>query len=214
MREFIDAALGFPTFLFTAALVVVVGFWLLVLLGAAESDAFDPDVDLDTAGIGGVPVAVAFSLLTAFGWFSSLGASVLLHRFGAFDSSGLVRAALAFAVLCGATLLAWWVTRLLVRPLHRLFPDEPGPSRLDFVGQTCTIRTGRVDAWFGQAEVAARDGSTAVVQVRQHRADTAKADAPPLGNGSTGLLYAYDDAGEFFWVAPYDTALDPRASAA
>lgn len=28
--------------------------------------------------------------------------------------------------------------------------------------------------------------------------------------GSTALLYAYDDAGEFFWVAPFDTALDPR----
>lgn len=214
MREFIDAALGFPTFLFTAALIVVVGFWLLVLAGAAETDSFDSDVDLDTAGIGGVPVTVAFSLLTAVAWFSSLTASVLLHRFGAFDASGLVRAALTLTVLAGAALLAWWATRLLVRPLHTLFPDEPGPSRLDFVGLTCTIRTGRVDAGFGQAEVAARDGSTAVVQVRQHRADTAKADAPPLSNGSTGLLYAYDDVGEFFWVTPYDTALDPRASAA
>ncbi|WP_405795876.1 hypothetical protein [Streptomyces sp. NBC_01506] len=214
MREFIDAALGFPTFLFTAALIVVVGFWLLVLAGAAETDSFDSDVDLDTAGIGGVPVTVAFSLLTAVAWFSSLAASVLLRRFGAFDASGLVRAALALTVLAGAALLAWWATRLLVRPLHTLFPDEPGPSRLDFVGLTCTIRTGRVDAWFGQAEVAARDGSTALVQVRQHRADMAKADAPVLRNGSTGLLYAYDDAGEFFWVAPYDTALDPRASAA
>ncbi|MFC8076183.1 hypothetical protein ACFUN8_11675 [Streptomyces sp. NPDC057307] len=214
MREFIDAALGFPTFLFTAALIVVVGFWLLVLTGVAETDSFDSDVDLDTAGIGGVPVTVAFSLLTAVAWFTSLAASVTLHRFGAFGASGLVRAVSALAVLVGAVLLAWWATRLLVRPLHTLFPDEPGPSRLDFVGLTCTIRTGRVDAWFGQAEVAARDGSTAVVQVRQHRADTAKAGAPALGNGSTGLLYAYDDAGEFFWVAPYDTALDPRASAA
>ncbi|WP_405613946.1 hypothetical protein OG292_15455 [Streptomyces sp. NBC_01511] len=217
MREFIDAALGFPTFLFTAALIVIVGFWLLVLAGAAETDSFDSDVDLDAAGIGGVPVAVAFSLLTALAWFGSLAASVTLHRFGAFGAfggSGLVRAALTLGVMAGATLLAWWATRLLVRPLHTLFPDEPGPSRLDFVGLTCTIRTGRVDAWFGQAEVTARDGSTAVVQVRQHRADTAKADAPVLSNGSTGLLYAYDDAGEFFWVAPYDAALDPRVPAA
>ncbi|WP_329034921.1 hypothetical protein OIE71_19860 [Streptomyces sp. NBC_01725] len=214
MREFIDAALGFPTFLFTAALIVVIGFWLLVLTGVAETDSFDSDVDLDAAGIGGVPVTVAFSLLTALAWFSSLAASVTLHRFGAFDASGLVRATLTLTVLAGSALLAWRATRLLVRPLHTLFPDEPGPSRLDFVGLTCTIRTGRVDAWFGQAEVAARDGSTAVVQVRQHRADMAKADAPVLGNGSTGLLYAYDEAGEFFWVAPYDTALDPRASAA
>ncbi|MCY0955349.1 hypothetical protein OTB16_39185, partial [Streptomyces sp. H27-S2] len=59
------------------------------------------------------------------------------------------------------------------------------------------------DAEFGQAEVAAGDGSTAVVQVRQLGSD-------PLMLGSTALLYAYDEAGEFFWVAPFDAALDPR----
>ncbi len=31
----------------------------------------------------------------------------------------------------------------------------------------------------------------------------------PLAMGSTGLLYAYDEEGEFFWVSPYDAALDP-----
>ncbi|MGW0395072.1 hypothetical protein ACWDYJ_30200 [Streptomyces sp. NPDC003042] len=59
------------------------------------------------------------------------------------------------------------LTRLLVRLLARsaakLFPDEPGPSRLDFVGLTCVIRMGRVDAGFGQAEVTAVDGSSALV---------------------------------------------------
>jgi hypothetical protein len=73
------------------------------------------------------------------------------------------------------------------------------PSRQDFVGMTCTVRTGRVDARFGQAEVAARDGSTAVVQVRALGAK----DEKPLAAGSTGLLYAYDETGEFFWVAPF-----------
>jgi hypothetical protein len=42
-----------------------------------------------------------------------------------------------------------------------------------------------------------------VVQVRQTADEV-------LTSGSTGLLYAYDEVGEFFWVAPYDTALDPR----
>jgi multicomponent Na+:H+ antiporter subunit G len=34
MGEFVDAALGFPAVLFTFLLVVVVGYWILVLLGA------------------------------------------------------------------------------------------------------------------------------------------------------------------------------------
>jgi hypothetical protein len=204
MRAFAEAATGFPTIVFTAALVVVVGFWLLVAIGAASTDGFDADADLDAWGMGGVPVTVAFSLLTAIAWFLSFSATALLAPFA---PAGVIHELVGFAVLAGALLLAWRMTRFFVRPLHRLFPDEPGPSRQDFVGLTCTIRTGRVDAGFGQAEVAAPDGSTAVVQVRQNGSE-------PLTNGSTGLLYAYDEAGEFFWVAPYDMALDPRGHAA
>jgi hypothetical protein len=200
MAEFLEVAVRFPTVLFTSALPVVVGFWLLVLIGAAESDSFDGDVDTDTLHLGGVPVSVSVSLVIVLAWFANYTGSVLLTR------SGLPEAVvhLLYAVLLFASLfVAWRVTRLLVRPLAKLFPDEPGPSRQDLVGLTCTIRTGRVDAGFGQAEVAARDGSTAVVQVRQTGTDV-------LALGSTGLLYAYDDAGEFFWVAPFDKALDPR----
>ncbi|TLQ47544.1 hypothetical protein [Streptomyces marianii] len=200
MAEFLQAAAGFPTVLFTSALLVVIGFWLLVLTGVADPDSFDADVDTDAAGLGGVPVSVAASLLIAFGWFGSLAGSVLLARAGL---AGLPFHLLRVAVLAASLFLSWWVTRALVRPLAKLFPDEPGPSRQDFIGMTCTIRTGRVDEDFGQAEVVAGDGSTAVVQVRKSGSDL-------LALGSTGLLYAYDDTGEFFWVAPYGNALDLR----
>ncbi|MFD6973691.1 hypothetical protein [Streptomyces sp. NPDC059979] len=200
MDEFIAAALGFPTVLFTASLVVVLGFWLLVLCGAADHDGLGPDVDGGVLGIGGVPLTLSVSLLIALAWFTNLSGSVLLARTG---WPGTWVHFLETILLFGSLILSWRVTRLLVRPLAKLFPDEPGPSLLDFVGLTCVIRTGRVDADFGQAEVTAEDGSTAVVQVRQHGSD-------PLMLGSTALLYAYDDAGEFFWVAPFDAALDPR----
>ncbi|MGW4203484.1 hypothetical protein [Streptomyces sp. NPDC004726] len=193
MDEFLHAAFGFPTMVFTAALVVVCGFWLLVLIGAAEHDGFDADLNADALSLGGVPVSVSASLLIALAWFLSLAGSVLLVDTGV---TGGLLLLLNLVVPVAALVCSWWLTRLLVRPLARLFPDEPGPSRQDFIGLTCTIRTGRVDAEFGQAEVRARDGSTALVQVRQ-------TDTHALALGSTGLLYAYDDAGEFFWVAPY-----------
>ncbi|MCX5386402.1 hypothetical protein [Streptomyces sp. NBC_00083] len=200
MTEFLAAALGFPAALFSAALIVVVAFWLLVLVGAAEHTTFNGDVHGPVFGGGGVPVSVAVSLLTGISWFISLAGSVLVRRSGA---SGVAGAALEAGVLAAALLCGWALTRFLVGRLRRAFPDRPPPSRLDFVGLTCTIRTGSVSGDFGQAEVAAADGSTALVQVRQSGTD-------PLGLGSTGLLYAFDDDGEFFWVAPYDTALDPR----
>ncbi|MFI6608084.1 hypothetical protein [Streptomyces sp. NPDC050507] len=201
MQEFLTAAQSFPAVLFSAALVVVIAFWLLVLAGAADHHSFDADLDTGLAGIGGVPVTVSVSVMVAVGWFSALTGSVLLHRG---HTTGTLRAALAFGVLVGALLIAWAVVRLLVHHFRRFFADQPPPSRQDFLGRVCTIRTGSVGTDFGQAEVAAADGSTAIVQVRQ----LAPAD-DALSAGSPGLLYAYDEAGEFFWVSPYDRALDP-----
>ncbi|MFJ8753871.1 hypothetical protein ACIREO_31775 [Streptomyces sp. NPDC102441] len=202
MSEFLSAAIAFPAVVFGGALVVVVCFWLLVLAGAAGPDSFDTDLDTEAVGFGGVPVSVSMSLFVVVAWFTGLAGSVLVLRSGA---TGTLRATLHLAVLAGALLIAWGVVRMLVRRFRRYFPAEPPPSREDFVGEVCTIRTGSVSADFGQAEVAAADGSTAIVQVRQP-----SVPGDVFASGSTGLLYAYDADGEFFWVSPYDASLAPR----
>jgi Protein of unknown function (DUF1449) len=207
MGDFIEAILDFPTVLFSFLLVVVIGYWLVVLLGGADLD-MDTDVDGDVGGatgflaglgLGGVPVTVALSLLTVLAWFVSLTGTALLGGL----ASGIAMALLSIAVLAVALLVAWIGTRLLVRPLRPIFPNKPEASRGGFVGRLCVIRTGRVTADFGQAEVTAADGSSAIVQVRQ------SADEP-LRAGSTALIYDYDADGEFFWVTPVDAALDPH----
>ncbi|MBW1603065.1 DUF1449 family protein [Streptomyces sp. JJ66] len=208
---FWDAALAFPAVLFGFALVVVVGYWLAVLLGGAEipgTDAYEGGEGVGTGGfgdtgetgdaagfsgglaalgLGGVPVTVVISLLVAIAWFTSLSGTAL------FDAAWLRVLTLPVALLA-----AWAGTRLLIIPLRRLAPGEVGISRADFVGRVGTIRTGRVGPGFGQAEVAAEDGSTAVVQVRAEGADAAG-----LKLGSSALLYDYDTEGEFFRVAPF-----------
>ncbi|WP_406476348.1 hypothetical protein [Streptomyces platensis] len=202
MGTFLMAAAGFPTLVFTAALGVVVAFWLLVAVGVTTPDAFDSDADLDAWGMGGVPVVVAFSLLTAVAWLVSLAGTLLLDPVVA---PGMGRALVRVAVLAAALLGAWRVTGVLVGPLRRLFPDEPGPPRANFTGLTRTLRTGQVDADLRRAEVADQDGSA--IRVRQ-------AGAEPLTYGVPGLLYAYDDTGEHFRAAPYVAALAPRGHAA
>nr|WP_308401975.1 hypothetical protein [Streptomyces sp. RKAG293] len=222
-------ALAFPTVLFSFALLVVIGFWLLALMGGVsahghgghgaghgghgdggghghgyEGQGQGQDHGhghgsggeglLAAAGLDGVPVTVVLSLLTAVAWFVSLAGSALLDGAGA---HGPVRVLLGIAVLAVALAGAWSATWLLVRPLRRLFPEVRPLSRRDFVGSLCVIRTGRVGTDFGQAEVTAPDGSSAVVQVRQTGEDT-------FASGSTALLYEYEPAGEFFWVAPFD----------
>ncbi|MFI6157006.1 hypothetical protein ACIBCA_30475 [Kitasatospora sp. NPDC051170] len=236
MGGFVAAALAFPTALFSFALVVVVGYWLVMLLGGLGFDALHGGHGvghhpghvghggnagnvghaghaghgagghhgtadaahggsgshhhggvLDRLGLGGVPVTVAVSLLVAVAWFVSLAGTVL--------TSGAPARGGVFAV---ALVAAWLGTRAVVRPLSRLFPEDRPATRGDFVGRVCVIRTGRVTAGFGQAEVTAEDGSTATVQVRTTE------EAPGLTVGRTALIFDYDAERELFLVAPFD----------
>jgi hypothetical protein len=127
MRTFLTAATGLPTILLTAALVVVVCFWVLAAVGVAAVDSFDTDVDLRTWRLDGVPVAVALSVLTVLAWCLSVGAAVVV---GELALPGPVSGLLRMTVPVGALLGAWAMTRLIMRPLHRLFPGEPALSVL------------------------------------------------------------------------------------
>ncbi|WP_370094813.1 hypothetical protein [Streptacidiphilus sp. MAP12-20] len=141
-------------------------------------------------GLGGVPITVAVSLLVAFAWFSALAGRALL---GGRDGGILLPAALVGGWV-GARVLAW--------PLRRIMPaPAPPPTRRDFVGRACVIRTGRVGPDFGQAEVRAADGSAALVPVRQSL-DEAAGPGSALTSGAAALIYDYDAEGEFFRVMP------------
>lgn len=204
MGEFLDAALGFPAVVFSAMLVVVVLYWLLVLVGAFDVGEADGDggVDglLDRLDLGGTPATVVLSVVVAIAWFLSLVGTVLLDAVG---MTATARVVLAVLVLLAALVLGGLAARFVVRPLRRLFPTGPEASRTGFVGRECVIRTGRVDTDFGQAEVHAADGSSAVIQVRQTGADSFTA-------GSRAYIYDYDSAGEFFWVVPADLSDRPK----
>ncbi|SDN03257.1 hypothetical protein SAMN05216259_102385 [Actinacidiphila guanduensis] len=140
-------------------------------------------------GLGGVPLTVAVSLVVAFAWFTALAGRAWLGH----GAGWLLPVALAGG---------WLGARVLVWPLRRLMPEPPPPPSLrDFVGLECVIRTGRVGTDFGQAEVRAADGSSAVVQVRQ-TPDDAAAVGNALRAGAFALIYDYDAEGEFFRVMP------------
>lgn len=211
MRDFFEAALSFPTVLFSLLLVVLVVYWLSVLAGALDVDVLDADVELDVAvdgdgaeglvgvldslGLTGVPVTVSVTMLVTVGWFVSLCGTALL------DPGPIM-----FAVLLAAIAVGLLMTRALVRPLRRAFREDPSPTRADLVGRVCVVRTTRVDHRFGQAEVISPDGSSAVVQVRVAPGP----DGEPLHAGTPALIYSYEADGEYFLISPVDADLDPR----
>ncbi|MET8147565.1 hypothetical protein ACIBSW_06530 [Actinoplanes sp. NPDC049668] len=191
MGGFLDAALSFPAVVLTPLLIVVIGYWIVVIAGGADPEGDGGDAGfLSVLGLAGVPASIVLSLLIAVAWFASLAGGVLL---------GAVPAAL---VLAGSLVLAWVLARLAVLLLRRFMPAGAEPSRADFVGLTCVVRTGRVTATFGQAEVHSPDGSSAIVQVRTPGDDELRA-------GSVALIFDFDADGEFFWVVPADIATSP-----
>ncbi|MEV4627398.1 hypothetical protein AB0J90_14015 [Micromonospora sp. NPDC049523] len=205
MGEFLDVAFGFPTALFSFLLVVVVGYWVLVLFGVVGLDD-DATAEpggaagfLGGLGLGGPPATVVLSLLIAVAWFVSLAGTVLLDQPGL---AGVLLAVLSTVLLVVALAGGWLVTRLLVRPLWHLFHTDETISRNAFVGRVCVVRTGLVSVDFGQAEVTAPDGSSAVIQVRQASGDA-------MGAGSRAMIYDYDADREFFWVLPVEATGDP-----
>lgn len=116
MGEFLHAVAGFP------AILVVLGFWLLVALGGADAGSFDSDVDAGAVGLGGVPVAVAATVLTVVGWLTSLTGSIVIGRTA---GTGLVHAVADVVLLLLSLLIAWAAARHLVRPPAKLFPAGP-----------------------------------------------------------------------------------------
>ncbi|MFF4287643.1 hypothetical protein ACFY0R_20420 [Streptomyces sp. NPDC001633] len=162
MGTILAAAAGFPTLVFTAALVVLVVFWLLVAAGVTDPRSFDADADVEAWGMGGVPVAVAFSVLTVVAWLVSLSFTVLMDPLA---TPGVARALIRLPVLAVALLIAWRAARLLVRPLRRLFPDEPGLPRPDVARPARATRTAPAGSGPGPTEAAAQEDAP-VTQLR------------------------------------------------
>jgi hypothetical protein len=198
MPEFLAAAVSFPAVLFGFMLVVVVLYWLLVLVGA-DLDLLDADADagggmINTLGFGGVPLMVALSMWITLSWLLAMIGTIVL---GAIAVPGAVGVLLGIAVLLVAVLGGLLVTRLVVVPIRRAIPSAAEPTRSDFVGRTCVIRTGTVSETFGQAEITSDDGSSAIIQVRR---PAAMAGNGPLRAGSEALIFDYDPGEEIFWV--------------
>lgn len=212
MLEFLDAITSFPTAVFSALLALVAGYWLLVIVGAVDLDAFDGldaaaealDVSAEGAidvgdapgglgivnalGMRDVPITLWLSVLVLVAWLASLAGMELLG-----GPLGALAPPVVLALALGAGVAA---TSVAVRPLRPIFRSHTAVSHRALVGKTCTITTLRVDGEFGQALI--DDGAAGLlVQVRC-------ADENDLTRGSHALIFDYRPDEGAFHVARYD----------
>lgn len=220
----IDASLQFPTVVFTIGLGIALFYWLFVLLGALDIDLLgggdvsgaakgigdlmgagkggaemvklgggDGDADggglMKLMGLSSVPITISLSVVLLAGWAGSL----LVMHYGAESLAGLGRW-LPLVVLPSVLIVALIVTSFAVRPLGKVFEVTEGKFNRDYIGHSCTLTTGRVDASFGQATI--EDGGTVLVIAVRCDQDN------KLVRGDRVLVIDFDSAREAYVVEP------------
>ncbi|MFZ2266426.1 MAG: hypothetical protein WAV95_02500 [Azonexus sp.] len=207
MTSFYDAAISFPTAIYTTLLGVVMVYWLLALVGIVDFESTNLDIDSDlhadahvdeisdlasylvALGLNGVPFSVVFTLLTVFAWTTTCLAAMWLLPL---VPTTLLRTVAGLGVLLGGFALALPLTARMIRPMRGLFVTHTAMSNAALVGQTCRVLTSSVDEKFGRAEVATR-GAGVNIKVWAETPNS-------LSKGSTARILEHDAAGERYLI--------------
>lgn len=188
METFLINISSFPTIIYSIALVVAIGYWLLVLLGLFDFDLIDIDADVEadigvdidvdtdisqtgtiaglltTLGLTGVPITVVLSLLILNGWFICYFVSGLVPQF--LDIIWLLQVLLQMGIVIISFMVALPITAAIIKPMRPLFRKvNQEPIAVSLIGRTCRIRSSRADKEFGEAECF-HHGASLIVKVR------------------------------------------------
>ena len=162
--------------------------------GDGDLDAGDNDGALGAVAnalhLKSAPASVVLSVLITLSWLLS----VLAMEAVTGVLTGVAHTIAGVAVFVVAPMIALVLTSFVVRPLARLFVPHTAKGHRDLVGKVCVVRTGSVDAGFGEATM--EDGGAGLV-VRV-RVDGESA----LRRGDQAIIVAWDEARDAFTVAP------------
>jgi len=162
MQTFLDIALSFPTLIFSVLLAVAIGYWLLTLLGLLDAELLDLggvggegeigglSGALLKFGLDGLPIALIFSSIFLIAWVTSYFTDFLLLR--QLDP-GLLRTALAVAVVLVLLIVAVPLAGLALHPLRPLFANLAGPEAASLLGREAIVRSPKVGPSQGEADL-------------------------------------------------------------
>lgn len=171
----------------------------------ASADAAEGAVDggalatlLSALRLRRAPVTVSLSVLFLVGWLTTFFAARYLSPLLPLPSwlAGVVCLGIGFVV-------AWPTTALLTFPMGSVYEMRHGVRRVDLVGRVVTITTSRVDAAFGEGELA-DGGAGLLLQVRSQAPNALK-------RGDEALLISWHAENETYDVEPMTSVLDERA---
>lgn len=202
---------------YTVALLAVVGYWLVVILGAADIEFLEAlgfgaaEEAGETVGeaansageaaggalqsifgflnFGVVPLTVILSFAILKTW---VFAYLIHHNLGPHLvdlAPPIVVGLLTFVVCSTAAVL---LTGLTTRPFRKLFKVTTTHGAHHLIGHTCTVRTSKANNRFGQAEMRVNDSFlTLTVRTR---------DDETLAKGDEAVIVDYDTQEAVYFI--------------
>jgi hypothetical protein len=203
MELFLNNLTSFPVVIYTFLLAIIIGYWILALIGAVDIEMFDLnfEVDLDLEldgnigtdidsnatglsgvtgfmlkwGLTGVPVTVVVSILVAFSWLICYVIVSIFYPLFLIDkiSLGFIKTIIGFVIFVVSFGLAIPMTSWIIKPLKKVFITHGAVKKSSLIGCECLVKTGHVTPVFGQATY--DDGGAGMIfDVRAEIADGVK----------------------------------------
>jgi len=215
VSDFIAACTQSPVNLtLSVLLLLTMGYWLVVLVGAVGVDSLDFDLDLDTDvdvdvdvdastgllatgaaasifkffHVGSVPILVLWTVLVLMLWALGVLSWPLVGGWGV-----LLQLTAVIPLLIGGLLL----TKVVTLPLKHIFDqierDTEAENNVKLLGRRCTIVSLTADVRAGQAEIAT-SGAPLKLNVRTRDEGTV------LNKGEEAVLVGEDPEKRVYYV--------------
>lgn len=203
MTNILETCFSGPVLPASVLLLLVVGYWLLVIVGSMDIDVLDLDLDLDTdvdaqghsgwfsstggmvlrfLNLGEIPVMIWLTVFALSLWITSV---VWYHVEANHDDW------LAVQILLRNSAVALIATKLITQPMTRLIDRTELRKAKDLLGCMCTISTMEVTERHGQAKVQT-EGAPLLLHVRTRSGVLAK--------GDSARIVDYDPATSIYYV--------------
>ena len=186
MGQFIEGCFAWPSLPATILLLLICGYWCLVMLGALDMDVLDFDLDFDLEAdvetsilqvgfiplkwlnLGSVPTMLWLSVFALSGWMASrLINSPLPHpNFETLTDGQAILRDMGIAV---------FITKCLTQPLRGRFDPKEANLARDLIGGYCKVTTSEVTDSFGEAEYST-DGAPLKLRVRAEETNLVRGD--------------------------------------
>lgn len=196
MDTFLHNVFTFPTVFYSGLLVLVVLYWLSAVVGFADVDVFDGDVDLDVDAdpgfiaswltrfkLDGIPLTITLSFVILGAWILSF---LAVHFLYPILPEGWVQIAIGFWVLLLAPVIAAILVSPLLQPLKPLFKKLPEKNAASLLGRYVIVRSSKVTTAFGEADLA-DGGAGLILKIRA-------AEPNAFKRGDKVMLHSYDPA--------------------